>query len=78
MGYIKTEEAVEELYRYGFVSRETIAKNIRAIPSIDIVRCQDCKHRTYCYGDVIWTNKRQTVDIHKTIDFCSYGEVSDE
>ena len=43
-------------------------------PSIDIVRCKECKHRTYCYGDVLWTNKRQTVDIHKTVDFCSFGE----
>ena len=47
---------------------------IDSAPSIDIVRCKECKHRTYCYGDVLWTNKRQTVDIHKTVDFCSYGE----
>lgn len=41
---------------------------------VSVVRCRECKHRAYCYGDVLWTNKRQTVDIHKTVDFCSYGE----
>ena len=51
-----------------------MAQRIEDAPSIDIVRCKECKHRTYCYGDVLWTNKRQTVDIHKDIDFCSLGE----
>lgn len=45
MGYIKTEEAIEALYRYGFVTKETIEKSIRELPSIDIVRCKECKHR---------------------------------
>ena len=40
----------------------------------ELVRCKECKHRTYCYGEVHMTNKRQTVNIHKDIDFCSYGE----
>lgn len=47
---------------------------IKTMPTTDLVRCKECKHRTYCYGDVLWTNKRQTVDIHKTVDFCSFGE----
>ena len=54
--------------------KQVAIKYIDSAPSIDIVRCKECKHRTYCYGDVLWTNKRQTVDIHKTVDFCSYGE----
>ena len=58
--------------------RRTLKDFIDDAPSIDIVFCKECKHRTYCYGDVLWTNKRQTVDIHKDIDFCSYGERSSE
>jgi hypothetical protein len=40
----------------------------------EIVRCKECKHRTYCYSEVHMTNKRQTIDTHKDLDFCSYGE----
>jgi hypothetical protein len=69
MGYIKTEDAIEALYRYGFVTKETIEKNIRELPSIDLVRCKECKHKdeivNYCYE-----NDR---DVNAD-DFCSYGE----
>ena len=54
-----------------------VEEKINEAPTIDavsVVRCKECKHRTYCYGEVHMTNKRQTVNIHKDIDFCSYGE----
>lgn len=57
-----------------YIDKKDTARRIEKIQGIDIVRCKECKHRTYCYGDVLWTNKRQTVDIHKTVDFCSLGE----
>ncbi len=60
-----------------YIDKRDTAKRIEKIPSIDIVRFKECKHRTYCYGDVLWTNKRQTIDIHKDIDFCSLGERSE-
>ena len=43
-GYIKIDEAIEALYRYSFVSKKTIEEDIRAIPSIDIVRCKNCRY----------------------------------
>ena len=56
------------------VALRKVADKIRAIDAVSVVRCKECKHRTYCYGEVHMTNKRQTVNIHKDIDFCSYGE----
>ena len=74
MGYIKTEEAVEALYRYGFVTKETIEKNIRELPSIDIVRCKECRYWNTkgCrdgVGECEWAYY-----MTKPNDFCSYGE----
>ena len=48
---------------------------INAMPSIDIVRCKECKHR---YDDG-WLEPRWTCDYLKDMrlkddDFCSYGE----
>lgn len=74
MGYIKTEEAIEELYRYGFVTKETIATNIRAIPSLDIVRCKECKR---WWGNHYHDNEDGKCPMDAWIDgdgFCSYGE----
>ena len=51
-----------------------IISSAPTIEAVSVVRCKECKHRTYCYGEVHMTNKRQTVNIHKDIDFCSYGE----
>lgn len=74
MGYIKTEEAVEALYRYGFVTKETIEKSIRELPSIDIVRCKECK-RSYIEGQ---TTLYRVCGLHDiTTDennYCSWGE----
>lgn len=44
------------------------------ITRTELVHCSECKHRTYCYSEVHMTNKRQSVDTHKDIDYCSYGE----
>lgn len=71
MGYINAEEAIEELYRYGFVTKETIATNIRAIPSIDLVRCKECRHWN---EEDHWCNIRDSYGWdYKADDYCSYG-----
>lgn len=80
MGYIKTEEAIEALYRYGFVTKETIEKSIRELPSIDIVFCEECRECVEkgvgvdCpsgYGYLYCTRKKSVVDED---DYCSWGE----
>ena len=49
---------------------------INAMPSIDIVRCKECKHNPWntdadytCIWDDDFADREQTPD-----DFCSYGE----
>ena len=75
--YIDADELERKYMSADYMDNDTaydVIAEIDTAPHIDIVRCKDCRHRTYCYGDVLWTNKRQTVDIHKTVDFCSFGE----
>ncbi len=54
--------------------------NLRATvneaPSIDIVPCQDCKHKQQCRKAVEHiTHEPTSVTIgYKSVDFCSYGE----
>ena len=45
-------------------------------PSIDIVRCKECKHEPICSHSVQHTtHEPTTVTIgYKSVDYCSYGE----
>lgn len=76
--YIDADKVLKELHLNHkdviYIDKNDTAKRIEKIQGIDIVRCKECKHRTYCYSEVHMTNKRQSVNIHKDIDFCSYGE----
>lgn len=49
-------------------------KDAPIIDAVEVVRCYECKHRTYCYSEIAMTNKSQTADIYKSVNFCSYGE----
>ena len=67
--YIDTDE-VEKLLRAG------CAYAIRELPSIDIVRCVECKYKQQCQKAVQHTTHEPTsVTIgYKTVEWCSYGE----
>ena len=49
-------------------------------PSIDIVRCAECKYEPICSHSVQHTTHEPTsVTIgYKSVDFCSYGERKDQ
>lgn len=53
---------------------QQVETQVKALPSIDIVRCRECKH--WCKGDEVYgicyrcPNTRQM----KADDFCSRGE----
>ena len=53
---------------------QQVETQVKALPSIDIVRCRECKH--WCKGDEVYgicyrcPNTRQM----RYDDFCSYGE----
>ena len=39
-----------------------------------VVRCNDCKHKTKCYSDVVMIDKSRTADIYESVEWCSFGE----
>lgn len=49
-------------------------------PSIDIVRCGECKYNSICNRGVQHTTRdMSSVTIgYKSVDFCSYGKVSEK
>ena len=53
-------------------SEEIIAKMIiNSAPSIDIVRCQDCKHWVYNFNGCA---RNPCTEPWYATDFCNYGE----
>ena len=50
---------------------ENLKQNILKAPSIDIVRCRECKHWNDAY--ICWRRRTQPMAMNPD-DFCSYGE----
>lgn len=44
---------------------------------VEVIRCKDCKYDSLCFSDVEMTNRSQTENIYKQIEWCSYGERKD-
>lgn len=79
---IKKSDAIKALYKYNFVSKNVIEREINAIPSADaveVVRCKNCK-----FSDVYQSDSRgatamycRAFTFHRMVaedDYCSYGE----
>lgn len=47
---IKREDAIKALYKYSFVSKDIIEREIKAIPSVDIPHSDDWEK----YSDKLW------------------------
>ena len=54
-----------EIKTEGYRKAEEVIKDA---PSIDIVRCKECKHRGICFGKLV-----QGIEVVQ-LNFCSYGE----
>ena len=72
MKYIDAEALKKEIAKAPVWTALTITEKIENAPSIDIVRCQDCRHR-YMDADLqVWTC---TYGLMIKLDgFCNYGE----
>ena len=55
----------------GGLSAKALWKRIRQQPSIDIVRCQDCKHWVYNFNGCA---RNPCTEPWYATDFCNYGE----
>ncbi len=65
--YIDADEAEKWL-------RAGCAYVIRELPSIDIVRCKECVHGTYCEEADMYICNANDQDLYEAEHFCSYGE----
>ena len=67
-------------YSLGYYDDDEYAIPFEALgsaPSIDIVRCKECKYREKCEQIVVFDIGENQVEGRK-IDFCSYGERIEE
>ena len=55
--------------------KQVAIKYIDDAPSIDIVRCQDCKYWVHNFNGC---SRNPCTEPWYATDFCNYGEVSDE
>ena len=72
--YTNGDSGDEDRYKVGINVGITKSRNaMKRIPSIDIVRCKECRH--WAYGKDLCTLHDMGM---MADDFCSYGEVRDE
>ena len=82
--YIDADALKEWLDEYLSVFKKydkgTIKGFVDHAPSIDIVRCKECKYEPICNHSVQHTTHEPTsITIeYKAVEFCSYGEREDE
>ena len=80
MRLIDMEKALSELCLSHkdiiYIDKNETAERIRKIPSIDIVRCKECKYEPICTHSVQHTTRdAHSVTIgYKSVEWCSYGE----
>ena len=73
--YIDVNEFYDKMYEWvrmhGGIIRNEMQAILEAVPSIDIVRCQDCKYWNY---EMSGCKRNPSVVAWRDDDFCSYGE----
>lgn len=79
--YIDADEAVTMIaLQMPFIiqgfedNKRTAQRIIGSLPSIDIVRCKECKHGTYYEEAEMYICNANDQDLYEAEHFCSYGE----
>ena len=67
--YIKLADALRALADTCYL--DEIDENMQKSPSIDIVRCQDCKYWVYNFNGC---SRNPCTEPWYATDFCNYGE----
>lgn len=79
--YIELTKVLSELgldhKDYVYIDKHEVAERIKKIPSIDIVRCAECKYWRNTDAEKIPTASIACGNMHAD-DFCSYGQKGDE
>lgn len=74
--YIDADAFIDDLYEHEFSNwcdKDEVSTLVNDAPSIDIVRCKECKHREKCEQMVVFENGKYITSGYK-LDYCSYGE----
>ena len=66
------DESAEDMGAYMAVGE--CLKAIDEQPTINIVRCKECKHGTYCEEADMYICNANDQDLYEAEHFCSYGE----
>ena len=72
--YIDADAFIDDLYEHEFSNwcdKDEVSTLVNDAPSIDIVRCQDCKHWVYNFNGCA---RNPCTEPWYATDFCSYGE----
>ena len=78
--YIDVNEFYNKMYEWvmmhGGITRNEMQAILEGVPSIDIVKCAECKYKQQCHKAIEHTTCDWTsVTIaYRPIEFCSYGE----
>ena len=77
--YIDVNEFYDKMYEWvrihGGIIRNEMQAILEATPSIDIVRCQDCKYWVYNFNGCA---RNPCTEPWYATDGCTYGERNDE
>ena len=70
--YINIDDiSLRKTISVGGLSAKALWRRIQQEPSIDIVRCQDCKHWVYNFNGC---SRNPCTEPWFATDFCNYGE----
>lgn len=73
--YIEVNAFYDKMYEWvrmhGGIIRNEMQAILEATPSIDIVRCQDCKYWVYNFNGC---SRNPCTEPWYATDFCNYGE----
>ena len=75
--YIDADAFIDDLYEHEFSNwcdKDEVSTLVNDAPSIDIVRCKECKHGTYCKEAEMYICNANDQDLYEADHFCSYGE----
>ena len=75
--YIDADAFIEDLYEHEFSNwcdKDEVSTLVNEAPSIDIVRCKECKHGTYYEEAEMYICNANDQDLYEAEHFCSYGE----
>lgn len=70
------EVPLKNEWHFTEITKVVFAEDILDAPSIDIVRCRECRYSSICNRGVQHTTRdMSSITIgYKHVDFCSYGE----